>query len=175
MADMFFSGWQPLVRIAVVGMLAYLSLVVILRLTGKRTLTKLNAFDLVITISLGSCLATVLLSKDVSLAEGIMAFATLCTMQFCVTWLSVRSDRVKQVVKSEPTLLLLRGKPLREAMRRQRFTLDELQAAVRSANEATLDSVDAIVLETDGSLSIIKTSGETALVELSGIRVEKNA
>ncbi len=166
MSDMFYTGWQPLLRIAVVGILAYVGLIVMLRVTGKRTLSKLNAFDLVVTVSLGSCLATVLLSKDISLAEGIVGFSVLCGMQFCATWLSVRFDWVKQIVKSEPTLLLLRGKPLTNALRRQRITIDELQAAVRNANGAALDSVDAIVLETDGSLSVIKSNGAVPLTEL---------
>jgi uncharacterized membrane protein YcaP (DUF421 family) len=147
----------------VVGILAYLGLVVLLRVTGKRTLSKLNAFDLVVTVSLGSCLATVLLSKEISLVEGIVGFAVLCSMQFCATWLSVRFDWVKQIVKSEPTLLLLRGKPLTNALRRQRITIDELEAAVRNANGVGLDSVEAIVLETDGSLSVIKSDEAVAL------------
>jgi uncharacterized membrane protein YcaP (DUF421 family) len=169
MADMFYTGWQPLLRIVVVGILAYASLVVMLRVTGKRTLSKLNAFDLVITVSLGSCLATVLLSKDISLTEGIVAFATLCGLQYCVTWLSIRWTWVERIVKSEPTLLLLRGKPLEQALRRERLTLDELQSAVRSAQGSDLQSVDAIVLETDGSLSVIKKGGVFSMAELPGV------
>ncbi|WP_231362619.1 hypothetical protein [Thioalkalivibrio sp. ALMg9] len=67
---MFFGGWDGLLRTLVVGVLAYVALIVFLRLSGKRTLSKMNAFDLVVTVALGSTLATVLLAKDVALAEG---------------------------------------------------------------------------------------------------------
>ena len=74
---MYFNGWESLLRTLVVGVLAYVSLVVFLRISGKRTLSKMNAFDLIVTVALGSTLATVLLSKDVALAEGALAFALL--------------------------------------------------------------------------------------------------
>jgi uncharacterized membrane protein YcaP (DUF421 family) len=98
---MFFDSWFGLLRVLVVGTLAYVALVAILRISGKRTLTKLNAFDLVITVVLGSTLATVLLSKSVVLAEGVLAMALLVLLQFVITWLSVRSPRIRDLVKGE--------------------------------------------------------------------------
>jgi uncharacterized membrane protein YcaP (DUF421 family) len=70
---MFFDSWTGMLRVVVVGTLAYAALVLLLRATGKRTLSKMNAFDLVVTVALGSTLATVLLSKDIALAEGVVA------------------------------------------------------------------------------------------------------
>src|SRR5690606_31542181 len=102
---MFFSSWTDLARVLIVGTLAYVALVIMLRVSGKRTLTKLNAFDLIVTIALGSTLATVLLSKDVSLAEGVLALALLIALQWIAAWLSVRSRHVRKLVKSEPRLL----------------------------------------------------------------------
>jgi len=68
---MFFSSGTTLIRTLVVGVLAYISLVLLLlRLSGRRTLSKMNAFDLVVTVALGSTFATILLNRDVSLAEG---------------------------------------------------------------------------------------------------------
>jgi uncharacterized membrane protein YcaP (DUF421 family) len=69
---MFFSGWESLFRTLVVGVLAYVALVAFLRLSGNRTLSKMNAFDLVVTVSLGSTLATVLLTRDIALADGAL-------------------------------------------------------------------------------------------------------
>jgi uncharacterized membrane protein YcaP (DUF421 family) len=74
---MLFDDWAALGRVLLVGTAAYVSLVAILRISGKRTLTKFNAFDFVVTVALGSTLATVLLSKSTSLAEGIVALALL--------------------------------------------------------------------------------------------------
>ncbi len=94
----------------IVAPLAYIALVLLLRISGKRTLTKLNAFDLVITVALGSTLATSVLSKQTTLAEGVLAFAVLIVLQFVVTWTSVRWRPVEDLVKSEPTLCCARAR-----------------------------------------------------------------
>jgi uncharacterized membrane protein YcaP (DUF421 family) len=90
---MLFDSWSGLGRVVLVGTLAYAALVLVLRISGKRTLTKLNAFDLVVTVALGSTLATVLLSKSVALVEGVLAMVLLVLLQYAITWLSVRSPR----------------------------------------------------------------------------------
>ena len=155
---MFFDDWFGLLRVMVVGVAAYAALVALLRASGKRTLAKLNAFDFVVTVALGSTLATVLLSKDVALAEGLLAFALLAGLQYAVAWLSVRSPRFSGLVKSEPSLLLHRGRFLDEAMRRQRVTREEVVSALRSSGLARPEDAAAVVLETDGSLSVLKAT-----------------
>ncbi len=154
----FFDSWTALVRIVVVGALAYIGLVLFLRISGKRTLSKMNAFDFVVTVALGSTLATILLSKDVALAEGLLAFALLIALQFAITWMSVRSETVRKVVKSEPALLLFDGQLLRGQMRRGRVTEEEMLAAVREQGVLSLQDVQAVVLETDGTFSVMKRS-----------------
>jgi uncharacterized membrane protein YcaP (DUF421 family) len=153
---MFFDSWTGLGRVLAVGTLAYISLVLILRISGKRTLTKLNAFDLVVTVALGSTLATVLLSKSVALAEGILAMALLVFLQFVITWSSVRSPWFQELVKSEPTLIMHQGRFLDGAMRAQRITREEVIAALRSNGVADAADATAVVLETDGSIAVIK-------------------
>ncbi|UYG08412.1 DUF421 domain-containing protein [Halomonas sp. M4R1S46] len=102
---MLFSGWDSLLRTLIVGVLAYVVLIVFLRVSGKRTLSKMNAFDLVVTVALGSTLATVLLAKDVALAEGLLAFALLIGLRFAVTWSSVRARWVRRLATGEPLML----------------------------------------------------------------------
>ena len=118
----FFGGWQSLARTLVVGVLAYTVLVVFLRMSGNRTLSKMNAFDLIVTVALGSTLATVLLSEDVALAEGALALGLLIFLQFLITWLSVRVSWVKRLVTGEPRLLLYEGELLLDALRKARVT-----------------------------------------------------
>ena len=151
---MFFDSWSDLLRVVIVGTTAYLALVALLRVSGKRTLAKLNAFDLVVTVALGSTLATVLLSSDVALSEGVTALALLVGLQWAVAFASRRSRRVERLVKSEPALVYRDGF-LPEAMKRERVTADELRQAARSDGHADLDAVRAIVLENDGSLSVL--------------------
>ena len=157
---MWFNGWWELLRLLLVGTAAYAALVLLLRTTGKRTLSKLNAFDLVVTVALGSTLATVLLNKDVSLSEGLAAFALLCGLQWAVAFLSVRSERFQGWVKARPTLLYYRGSFLEGVMRRERLTREEVLAAVRGSGKASLERVGAVVLETDGSLSVLEAGSD---------------
>ncbi len=156
----FFDNWMAVARVLLVGALAYASLVLLLRVSGKRTLSKMNAFDLVVTVALGSTLATILLSKDVPLAEGLAAFALLIALQFAVTWSSLRSPAVRRLVKNEPTLLFYRGVMLDAALRRQRVLAEEVRAAIRAQGTAELASVEAVILETDGTFSVLpRTDG----------------
>ena len=90
MQHLFLDSWTGLQRMLIVSVLAYVVPVAFLRLSGKRTLSKMNALDPVVTVALGSTLATMLLGKDVALAEGAAAFATLISLQFVVTWSGVR-------------------------------------------------------------------------------------
>ncbi len=154
---MFYDDWQGLARVLIVGTSAYVALILLLRVSGKRTLAKLNAFDFVVTVALGSTLATVLLSADVALAEGVTALALLVALQYAVAWASIRSRRLTSLVKSEPTLVY-RGGFLPAAMRRERLVEEELAQAARGQGYADLSEVAAIVLETDGSLSILTQS-----------------
>lgn len=157
---MLFQDWAGLLRTVVVGVLAYSALVLLLRVSGKRTLSKMNAFDFVVTVALGSTLASVLLTEDVALAEGVLAFGLLVALQFVVAWASVRSKAVGRLVKSEPRMLLYRGEFLRGAMRVERVTEEEVRAAVRAQGIAAVGEVEAVVLETDGSFSVVKSEGE---------------
>ena len=154
-ADALFTGWDPIIRILVVGAAAYFALVVVLRASGKRTLSKLNAFDLVVTVAIGSTFSSILTSKDLALAEGVAALALLVGLQYAVTFLSVRIKGIDKLVKSEPSLLLKDGEPLPGALRQQRVTQEELLAAIRTSGGAQLSDAAFVVLESDGSLSAV--------------------
>lgn len=153
---LFFDSFESLLRVFFVGGAAYAALVVMLRVSGKRTLSKMNAFDLVITVALGSTLATALLDRNVPLVEGVAALALLVALQYVITWGSVRSRKVRELVKSEPTVLLENGVIREDAMGRQRVTREEVEAAIRQHGHSGVDSIDRVVLETDGSLSVVR-------------------
>jgi uncharacterized membrane protein YcaP (DUF421 family) len=149
------------------------ALVILLRISGKRTLSKMNAFDFIVTVALGSTLATMLLSKDVALAEGILAFALLIGLQFAITWLSVRVPFINRLVKSEPRMVLYRGQLLHEAMRAERVIEAEVRAAVREQGIAALDAVEAVVLETDGSFTVVERSDQSDTTALAGLQASQ--
>ena len=151
---MLYQGWPGLVRTLFVGVLAYASLVLFLRVSGKRTLAKLNAFDLVVTVALGSTLSAILLQESVALSEGAAALALLILMQFTVTSLSVRYPSFAEAVRSEPSLLVRNGRFCWDAMRRERITADETLSAIRAAGGLAVEEATSVILESDGTLSV---------------------
>lgn len=169
MEQIFFQDWQALLRTFVTAVVAYAGLVFLLRISGRRTLSKMNAFDFVVTVALGSTLATTLLDKDVSLAQGLLALGMLIGMQYVVTWSSVRTRWVRRLVTGEPGLLFYRGEFLPQAMRRARVTQEEARSAVRGAGLAAMDEVEAVVLETDGSISVIPRGADAEHLSLEGV------
>ncbi|MGE6742617.1 DUF421 domain-containing protein [Allorhizobium pseudoryzae] len=154
-SEMFFQNWQGIVRTVIVGGLAYASLVLFLRISGKRTLAKLNAFDLVVTVALGSTLSAVLLQESIALAEGATALALLIGLQYLVAFLSVQSQGFAKLVRSEPSLVAHQGTFCRGALQSQRLTEDEVLSAVRSNGGQSIQDAEAVILESDGSLSVI--------------------
>ncbi len=167
---MFFDSWSDLGRVIVVGVVAYAAIVALLRVTGKRTLSKMNAFDFIVTVALGSILASTLVSESVTLSEGLVAIAVLSLMQYGVTWLSIRSQRFQDLVKAQPAILLLRGEMLRGAMRRERVTEEEILAALRAQGMAAPTDATAVILETDGSLTALGREDGQTLVSLRNVR-----
>jgi uncharacterized membrane protein YcaP (DUF421 family) len=161
---MFFDSWADIGRILIVGTLAYIALIVLLRISGKRTLAKMNAFDLVVTVSLGSILVTILLSEDTALADGVTAFFTLIILQYLIAWLSVRSRTFESLIKSEPKMLFFEGRFLRGEMRGERVTEEEVVAAIRLQGFPRAEDVGAVILETDGTFAVLPLGDEKATV-----------
>jgi uncharacterized membrane protein YcaP (DUF421 family) len=176
---MLFEDWSAIGRVLSVGILAYGLLVVALRISGKRTLAKMNAFDFVVTVALGSTLATILLTSTVSLAEGGVGLVLLVLLQYVVARAAVRYLPFRRLVKSEPVLLLDHGAFCHDALRRERVTEGEVEQAARGTGNGSLEDIAAVVLETDGSLSVIPRASfgpsGTALAGVSGWRGGRSA
>ncbi len=152
---MFFDDWSTLGRILVIGVLGYAGIVFLLRISGNRTLSKLNSFDFVVTVAFGSTLSSLLIDSRLELAEGLLAFGLLVLLQFVMTWLSVRSRRISRWLKTQPTLLLADGEFRDPALRQVRITRDEIRSALRKKGFGDLRQVAAVLMESDGSLSVI--------------------
>lgn len=167
---MWFDNWPDIARTILVGGAAYAGLVAVLRLTGKRTLSQLNAFDFIVTVALGSTLATILLSKDVSWAEGMVAFGLLAGLQLLVALLSSIWPRLRSLLTSSPVLLVEHGEYRDEAIRRNRLTRSEVRQAIRSSGSGDVSQVAAVVLETNGTLSVITTASLGNGSALEGVK-----
>lgn len=159
-----------LARTVGVGICAYAGIIVLLRAFGKRTLAKWNAFDFVVTIALGSCLATTVVSGSTTLVQGLVALCVLMVLQFLISWVSVRSRLLRRLVKSEPVVLLFRGAFCEEALLRERVTESEVRAALRQEGIADMAEAGAVVLETDGSFSVLRALPECVNSTLSDVQ-----
>ena len=165
----FFGGWPPILRIVVVGTLAYAALILLLRIAGKRTLAQMNAFDFIITVALGASFGRILTARNVALVEAVTAFALLITLQYVVARLHLRWPAFARAITAPPALLFYRGEILHDALRRQRVTEAEVETAVREHGLGTMDQVEAVVLESNGKFSVIpkKSAGDqSAMGEL---------
>ena len=154
---MWFDSWPDVIRVLLGASAAYVTLVAVLRASGKRTLAKLNAFDFVITVALGSTLATIVLNSDVSWADGAAALIALTGLQFVTALASSRIPALRSLITSRSTFLVRDGVLLPEAMKRQRVAEAEIRQAMRKAGFGDLSQLGAVVLETDGTLSVIPT------------------
>ena len=151
----FFGGWPPILRILVVGTLAYGALVALQRISGKRTLSQMNGFDFLITVALGASFGRILTARSVALAEAVTAFTLLVALQFVVAVFRQRSQRLEHLLTASPRLLFYQGDFQRDAMRMERVTEDELTGAVRQSGFGSIREVEAIILEANGKLAVV--------------------
>ncbi len=153
------DGWEPVARILLVTTFGFIWLIVLIRGTGQRTLSKMSALDFIIAVTLGSAFGRVVTASEVGLVEAFVAFATLIALQWLFATWRARSRRFQQLVDADPELLYLRGRIIDPAMRRHRITRDDLLGAVRQNGMGSLDEAEAIVFEPSGTFAVL-SAGE---------------
>lgn len=146
--------------IFVSALLIYIALLTFTRLSGLRSFSKLSSFDFAITVSIGSIIATTVVSKDPPVSYGVVALASLYGMQHVVAWLRQRFKFVETTVDNRPLLLMCRGEVLEQNLKKGQITCDDLRAKLRHANVSALAQVAAVVLETTGDITVIKDADE---------------
>jgi len=177
----FFESWYNVGRTVTLSIITFAALIVLLRGSGKRTLSKLNVFDFVFVVAVGSVFASTIISKDVTLVEGIAALATLVVIQIFLAELAARSSTAERIINGEPALLLSRGKFIQRALKKERVTEEEVRAAIRTKGVSRVEDVDAVILENDGTLSVAweaRGPGRSSLVDATvpeGARAEESS
>lgn len=117
------GAWRP----AFLAPLLYVGLFIIVRMLGKRTIATMNAFDLLVTVALGSTVATIVLSSEVTLAEGILSLAIPLLLQFGAIWISSRHEGMEHLLKDHPALLVLDGQLRSDMLVHEMITEDEVR------------------------------------------------
>lgn len=168
---MWFDSWSDVLRVLLVGVAAYAALVLLIRASGKRSLAQMNAFDLVVTVALGSTLATILLTSDVAFVEGVAAILLLLGLQVIVALLVLWSRRFRKIVTASPALLLAHGVVDDDELRRNRVTRDDVFQAIRQSGHGNVTGIAAVVLESDGKISVVSEDSvgdSSALDDIAG-------
>jgi uncharacterized membrane protein YcaP (DUF421 family) len=153
--EYLYGGLHPLIRIVVVGTLAYVSLLVAIRLAGQRPLGRMQSFDLIIAVAIGATFGRLLTAEDVQVDEALTAIVLLVGLHYLVSELTYRSPRAAAWLETKPALLYYQGRFIAHVMRRHRITEGEVLAAARRSGYVSLEGIRAIVLEADGTFAVL--------------------
>ncbi len=151
----FWTGWSPIWHTLLVGTVGYLTLVILLRGTGPRTMAKMTALDFVIAVSLGSVFGRVVTAVDVSLAQAVAALVLLVVVQWALAALRSRWKFMRRLLDSPPVLLYYDGEMQSKSLRRHRLSDIDVHAAARESGHGSLADIQAVILHQDGSLGVI--------------------
>jgi len=160
MDRIFFNGWQPLIHIAFVGLTGYVALILFLRLSGKRTLSRMNAYDMVMTMALGSVLTKAMLTQEQSIVETVFAIALLIFFQFTVSFAAFRWRWAAFLAAPSPTVLYHDGRFLQDALRRERVRQSEVEDTVKEKGLLDMAMVDTVILAANGEVSVLVKAGD---------------
>jgi uncharacterized membrane protein YcaP (DUF421 family) len=172
MENLFFYDMENLTRVLITIPILYILVVLYVKMAGIRTTAQMNSFDWIVTVALGSVLASTIVLKNVPLIAGAVAVLALILLQFILTKLTFWSQSWKKIVHSTPQLLLLNGKFIEENLRSTRVVKSEILAAIRERGHPNINNVYAVVLETDAKLSVIgmdKSNTSFSLADVQGL------
>lgn len=171
MGTWFGSTWSTVGFIMLSTAATYASAVVCVRIAGRRTVAQMSAFDAVITIALGSLVATTAVSSETSYPEGMAALVTLLVLQVLLAWARRRWPTLQRLVEAAPEVVadgdhlhLPRG------LTTSQMTEDELRAKLRQHGLAAPPPGGIVVLEADGKVSVLTGADEAGIARrlLSG-------
>ena len=140
--------------------MVYVGLIVLTRLSGLRSYSKMTTFDFVVTIATGSIMASALLLPDVSVPDAVLALALLFILQIIVSKLRLKSKFFANLVTNRPILLVKDGKILEENLEKSRISKRDIYAQLRLSSVNHIRNVQAVILETTSDFSIIMKDNE---------------
>ena len=146
----------PLMDLVIRAVVAFLFVYLLTRVIGRRELSSMEPFDLIMLVMIGDLVQQGVTQNDFSVTGALLVGATIALMTVGVSYTSFRFPRLRPVLDGEPVIVLEDGKPIDRNLRRNRITLDELAAAAREDGIASLGSVQWAVLETNGRISFLR-------------------
>jgi uncharacterized membrane protein YcaP (DUF421 family) len=153
--DTFFNSADRLASIAMSAVILFVAVVVLIRFLGKRATGQMSNFDWIISVTVGSLAASGILLKDVSVADALLAIVMIGLLQWSAAWLAARSDWFENIIRAKPRLLLHKGELLERDMRRENISHHEIYSALRRQGYVQPGDANWVVLENDGTLTVI--------------------
>ena len=143
------------------GAVAYIFILLLMRVVGRRELSTLEPFDLIMLVVIGDLIQQGVTQNDFSVVGLLLAGGTIGVLQMAVSWLGFRSpQRIGIVIEGEPMVLVEYGEWIERNLRRERLTQDEVLADARRDNISRLDQIQWAILETGGEITFIKKERE---------------
>ncbi|RKN83501.1 DUF421 domain-containing protein [Ulvibacterium marinum] len=170
MEKFLFDNQDNLIRIAFSAPVIYAIVILYIRLVGKRATSQMNSFDWIVTVAMGSLVASTIILKDISILEGAFSILLLLLMQLILTKLMVHSSALRKVVRSSPQLLVYNGEFLEDNMASERIVKNEILSAIRHRGVQNIKEVHAVVLETDATFSVITKEEDNAPYTLADVQ-----
>lgn len=150
----------------------YVLIIVLTRIVGKRSFSKMSSFDFAITVAIGSMIATTVLSKSVSLTQGFIGLASLYFLQLAAAF-ARRNSSFQKLIDNQPLLLMDGENILEDNLKKAKVTKSDLRSKLREANVIELSQVRAVIFESTGDISVLHTSDNEKQLEdwlLEGVR-----
>jgi uncharacterized membrane protein YcaP (DUF421 family) len=144
--------WELILR----GVVVYVFLLILLRITGKRQVGQLAPFDLVLLLVLSNAVQNAMNGGDNSLIGGLISAATLVAINYVVGLATFKNKKLEALIEGRPQILIHNGKLFRDIMDNAHLTQHELNAALRQAGCTCVEDVRSAFLENSGSISVIK-------------------
>jgi uncharacterized membrane protein YcaP (DUF421 family) len=144
--------------IVVRAFVVFVLLYTLMRVIGRRELSSLEPFDLILLVVLGDLVQQGVTQDDYSVTGVLLAIGTIALLQLGVSFVNFKFPRLRPLLDGEPIVVVQNGEPIDKNLRRERVTLEDLAAAARQQNIASIAEVQWAVLETNGTLSFIKKS-----------------
>jgi uncharacterized membrane protein YcaP (DUF421 family) len=141
------------------AVVAFVFIFLLTRIVGRRELSSLEPFDLILLVMMGDLVQQGVTQSDYSITGLLLAASTVAIMTVLVSYLSFRFQRLRPILDGEPIVIVQDGKPIQRNLRRERLTLSELEQEARLQSISSLDEVAWAVLEKTGQISFVKKSG----------------
>ena len=153
---MFLESFGKLKEIIIMGILFYFFVIIILRTSIKKTLSDISIFDFLVTATIGPIIANTIISPNTEFLDGLAAVSILLVLQYIMSKLDYKYEFISKILKSKPKLVYYDGDFLEDNMKKMRITREEIIQEARSQAGLVIEDVDAVVLESNGEVSIIE-------------------